>query len=415
MAATMVSSAGGLLAMLNEPHPSLKFHALSNLNAHVDLFWPEISTSVPIIESLYEDEGFDQKQRQLAALVVSKCFYFLGEHNDSLSYALGAGSLFDVSEDSDYVHTLLAKAIDEYASLRTKAAESKESADVDPRLEAIVERMLNKCITDGKYQQAMGISIECRRLDKLKEAILSSDNVHATLAYCMNISHAFVNRREYRSEVDGPVGEKEKKAEPEPTFEILTNPARVVPAQEKYIKFLEDSRYAPVKAAASGFVLLKDLRPTEPEILSKSPPTVVIFAGVRRTNRRKLSSPSLENEMRKTPSLAGNRRTLEVNLTESYRKFITCIRKYILFYMKLLEETGDISTLERAYTAMRADKRVSQDSSLLDGGSVNNQQLCIDLRIDEFWQSSFEDANLSFSVEECVVLDLHMDHMVILE
>lgn len=35
----------------------------------------------------------------------------------------------------------------------------------------------------------------------------------------------------------------------------------------------------------------------------------------------------------------------------------------------------------------------SQDSSLLDGGSVNNQQLCIDLRTDEFWQSSFEDAN----------------------
>ncbi|PWA43410.1 tetratricopeptide repeat (TPR)-like superfamily protein [Artemisia annua] len=54
-------------------------------------------------------------------------------------------------------------------------------------------------------------------------------------------------------------------------------------------------------------------------------------------------------------------------------------------------------------------------TSLLDGGSVNNQQLCIDLRIDEFWQSSFEDANLSFSVEECVVLDLHMDRMVILE
>lgn len=60
----------------------------------------------------------------------------------------------------------------------------------------------------------------------------------------------------------------EKKAEVEPSFEILTNPARVVPAQEKFIKFLEDSRYAPVKSAASGFVLLKDLRPTEPEVLS---------------------------------------------------------------------------------------------------------------------------------------------------
>lgn len=199
-AATMVSSAGGLLAMLNESHPQLKLHALSNLNAFVDYFWPEISTSVPVIESLYEDEEFDQ--RQLAALVASKVFYHLGEHNDSLSYALGAGPLFDVSEDTDYVHTVLAKALDEYASHKTKAAESNDEATkVDPRLEAIVERMLDKCIVDGKYQQAIGMAIECRRLDKVAEAIVSSDNVDATLAYCSNVSHNFVNRREYRSEV----------------------------------------------------------------------------------------------------------------------------------------------------------------------------------------------------------------------
>ncbi|KAL7177343.1 hypothetical protein ACSBR2_030657 [Camellia fascicularis] len=198
--ATMVSSAGGLLAMLNESHPLLKLHALSNLNAFVDSFWPEISTSVPIIESLYEDEEFDQ--RQLAALLVSKVFYYLGELNDSLSYALGAGPMFDVSEDSDYVHTLLAKAIDEYASVKSKAAESNdEAAKMDPRLEAIVERMLDKCILDGKYQQAIGMAIECRRLDKLEEAIMRSDNIHATLSYCINISHSFVNLREYRHEV----------------------------------------------------------------------------------------------------------------------------------------------------------------------------------------------------------------------
>ncbi|EYU31407.1 hypothetical protein MIMGU_mgv1a0230082mg, partial [Erythranthe guttata] len=47
-AATLVSSAGGILAMLNESDPALKLHALSNLNAFVDRFWPEISYSVPI-------------------------------------------------------------------------------------------------------------------------------------------------------------------------------------------------------------------------------------------------------------------------------------------------------------------------------------------------------------------------------
>ncbi|KAJ8540410.1 hypothetical protein K7X08_030329 [Anisodus acutangulus] len=196
-AAATVSSAGGLLAMLNENHPQLKLHALSHVNAFVDYFWPEISTSVSVIESLYEDEEFDQ--RQLAGLVTSKVFYHLGEHNDSLSYALGAGPLFDVTEDSDYVHTVLAKALDEYASQKTKAAESNdEAAKVDPRLEAIVERMLEKCIVDKKYQQAIGMAIECRRLDKVAEAIVRSDNVDATLAYCSNVSHNFVSRRVYR-------------------------------------------------------------------------------------------------------------------------------------------------------------------------------------------------------------------------
>ncbi|KAL0304879.1 UNVERIFIED_CONTAM: Calcineurin-binding protein 1 [Sesamum calycinum] len=62
---------------------------------------------------------------------------------------------------------------------------------------------------------------------------------------------------------------------------------------------------------------------------------------------------------RKNPGPSGNKRSLEVNLAESSRKFITCIRKYILFYLKLLEETGDVSTLDRAYISLRADKRFS--------------------------------------------------------
>jgi len=41
------SSAGGLLAMLNEPHPALKLHALEKINSLIHIFWPEISTSVP--------------------------------------------------------------------------------------------------------------------------------------------------------------------------------------------------------------------------------------------------------------------------------------------------------------------------------------------------------------------------------
>ncbi|XP_052208755.1 calcineurin-binding protein 1 isoform X2 [Diospyros lotus] len=62
---------------------------------------------------------------------------------------------------------------------------------------------------------------------------------------------------------------------------------------------------------------------------------------------------------RKTPMPSGNRKLLEVHLPESSRKFITCIRKYILFYWKLLEEMGDVCTLDRAYISIRTDKRFS--------------------------------------------------------
>eukprot|EP00897_Mesotaenium_endlicherianum_P008985 jgi/Mesen1/8114/ME000435S07282 len=154
---TVVTSASGLLAMLDEEQDALKVHALKNLNLMVDQFWAEISANISTIESLHEDEGF--AQRDLAALLASKVFYHLGELNDSLSYALGAGALFNVTEDSEYVQTLVgknlcdmaqlcqfkAKCIDEYVSLQTKASESREEQPpLDPRLVAIVERMLDK-------------------------------------------------------------------------------------------------------------------------------------------------------------------------------------------------------------------------------------------------------------------------------
>lgn len=70
-------------------------------------------------------------------------------------------------------------------------------------------------------------------------------------------------------------GGVEKKAVVEPSSEVLSNPARVVPAQEKYIKFKEDSRYAPLKLkrAPSGFVMLRDMTPSEPvELVSTDTP-----------------------------------------------------------------------------------------------------------------------------------------------
>lgn len=48
-------------------------------------------------------------QHDLAALVASKVYYHLGSFSDSLTYALGAGHLFDVNSRSEYVDTIIGK------------------------------------------------------------------------------------------------------------------------------------------------------------------------------------------------------------------------------------------------------------------------------------------------------------------
>jgi len=62
---------------------------------------------------------------------------------------------------------------------------------------------------------------------------------------------------------------KEEEKKPEDNFEILHNPARVTPAQLKYITFDVDERYTPIKRGeVYRIVILKDNKPGAPEELA---------------------------------------------------------------------------------------------------------------------------------------------------
>lgn len=60
-------------------------------------------------EILHEDKSFNH--HELAALVASKVYYHLGSFEDSLTYALGAGNLFDVNSRTEYVDTTIGKHV----------------------------------------------------------------------------------------------------------------------------------------------------------------------------------------------------------------------------------------------------------------------------------------------------------------
>ncbi|KAJ2300751.1 proteasome regulatory particle base subunit, partial [Coemansia sp. RSA 2706] len=187
-----LNSATGLISLLDESERELQFYGLSQLNAVTDRFWAEISDAISRIEILYEDESF--AHRQLAALVASKIYFHLGEFDDALSFALGAGELFDLTDTSSYVQTVINHAIDTYIARRAN------EADIDARLEAVVERMFERCFESQDYAQVIGIAIETRRLDVLERALTSGDT-RSLLAYVQHECVDLIDRISVQEQV----------------------------------------------------------------------------------------------------------------------------------------------------------------------------------------------------------------------
>uniref|UniRef100_A0A182JU48 26S proteasome non-ATPase regulatory subunit 1 n=1 Tax=Anopheles christyi TaxID=43041 RepID=A0A182JU48_9DIPT len=198
-----ITSAAGIICLLDEPVTELKVFALNKLNMIVGEFWPEISEAAEKIEMLHEDKSFSH--HELAALVASKVYYHLGSFEDSLTYALGAGDLFDVNARNEYVDTIIAKCIDHYTQLRVSLVEAEENnlvaKPIDARLEAIVNRMIQRCLEDGQYKQALGIALETRRMDIVEASIMKADDVPGMLAYAFQVTMGFIQNRAFRNTV----------------------------------------------------------------------------------------------------------------------------------------------------------------------------------------------------------------------
>lgn len=168
----------------------------------MDLHWAEVCNSLPTIEELSEDSSFPAAD--LAAAVASKCFYHLQEYNDSLRLALCAGKYLDISVKNEYTESIISKCIDEYKALRNKT-ENEEEVVIDSRMENIIEQMFQRCYRDNCFEQAIGIALDTKRIDKVEEscskAIIAGKV--AILGYAFNLCQSARNitPREFRLSV----------------------------------------------------------------------------------------------------------------------------------------------------------------------------------------------------------------------
>ena len=139
----------------------------------------------------------------LSQIQTQQVFYHLDDLSDALTYALGAGSLFDVTGTSDYVQTILCRCLDTYIADRVRAAEEgRENADgIDPRLTSVVERLFDRCLADGQAEQAVGIALETRRLDRLEAAFSSTNDPVRILTYALDVTQNLIVSRAFRDRV----------------------------------------------------------------------------------------------------------------------------------------------------------------------------------------------------------------------
>jgi len=223
------ATTAGILSLLEDEDSDIQSYALSQLDLHVAQFWPEISDSLTKIEIIYENAGKGQT-KDMAALVISKVYFYLGDFDEALNFALNAGDLFQVDQvDGDqYVETIickllfsfppavkqklikcLAQCIDKYIQLRSEAGSSVASTSKTPpsnesRLQAIVEKMLDRCIKDQEYKQAIGIALESRRLDVLEQILSSKDSIAADptlLSYVLHSTMTLLTKLDLRNQV----------------------------------------------------------------------------------------------------------------------------------------------------------------------------------------------------------------------
>jgi 26S proteasome regulatory subunit N2 len=101
--------------------------------------------------------------------LASKVYFHLGEFDEALTFALGAGDTFDVDVEDEFTESVVSKAIASYIEQNAAAFASGGATSPDARLVKIVNSMFTRCIASGEYRPALGIALETRRLDVIEQ------------------------------------------------------------------------------------------------------------------------------------------------------------------------------------------------------------------------------------------------------
>ena len=76
------------------------------------------------------------------------------------------------------------------------------SVTIDPKLEAVVEKMFKRCFDDNQLYHAVGVALESFRLDIIKESIAKTSDLPSKIAllnYVLNMAMDVVETLDFRN------------------------------------------------------------------------------------------------------------------------------------------------------------------------------------------------------------------------
>jgi 26S proteasome regulatory subunit N2 len=112
--------------------------------------------------------------------------------------------MFNLNEHTQYVDTLISKCVDKYIEEKLRLEGDEEMADsepMNPKLEAIINKMFDRCFEDKQFTQAIGVALEARRFDKVKESIEKSGKIEEMLSYTYTLARSVVKSKKTRDEL----------------------------------------------------------------------------------------------------------------------------------------------------------------------------------------------------------------------
>ena len=189
-----------ILAFLQDDDVEIRSISIDRLEAIVDSQWSNIADFIPLLDSYFSDPIFAERSETLA-YILAKLFFYLGDYDLAISWAIKSGSKFSLYENSLFVKTLTRKIMAKY--ILQKKLQFLKGSVVDSDIAGVLHHVYANTLANKDYCQAISIAFESYDLPKVKE-IIENDQKHleSNIRYAEFLAKSTNLPIEFRSEVE---------------------------------------------------------------------------------------------------------------------------------------------------------------------------------------------------------------------